>query len=77
MTTPQEQLADVAKAAPPLTVTGMTIMGFPISDWVLLLTAVYTGLQITLLFRRLVIARRVTDTTCVKDCPSRRLHDNY
>ena len=69
--TPQEQIADIAKAAPPLAVTGMTAAGFPMSDWVLLLTAIYTLLQILIVVRRLVISRRATDTTCIKDCPNR------
>lgn len=69
--TPQEQLSDLAKAAPPLTITGMTVAGFPISDWVLLLTAIYTLLQIGIVVRRLLLSRQSTDTTCVKDCPNR------
>ena len=69
--TPQEQITDIAKAAPPLTVTGMTAAGFPISDWVLLLTAIYTLLQILIVVRRLVVSRRASDTTCIKDCPNR------
>ena len=67
--TPQEQIADIAKAAPPLTVTGMTAAGFPMSDWVLLLTAIYTLLQILIVVRRLIVSRRAT--TCIKDCPNR------
>ena len=69
--TPQEQIADLAKAAPPLTITGMTAMGYTVSDWVLLLTAIYTVLQIVLVLRRLVVSRRAMGTTCVKDCPNR------
>lgn len=69
--TPQEQLADLAKAAPPLTVTGMSVLGYTISEWVLLLTAIYTLLQIVLVVRRLIASRRSSDTTCVKDCTNR------
>lgn len=54
--TPQEQLADVAKAAPPLTITSMSILGFPMSDWVLLATLIYTVIQIVILTRRGLIA---------------------
>lgn len=54
--TPQEQLADIAKVAPPITVTSMTIAGYPMSDWVLLLTAIYTVVQISILIRRGVLA---------------------
>ena len=70
--TPQEQLADLAKAAPPITITSMTVLGFPMSDWVLLLTAVYTLLQIFLVVRRLIVSRRTSDTSCTVDCPARQ-----
>ena len=69
--TPQEQIGDLVKAAPPITVTSMTALGFSISDWVLLLTAIYTLLQIFLVIRRLMVSRRASGTTCVKDCPNR------
>ena len=69
--TPQEQFADVAKAAPPITITSMSALGFPMSDWVLLLTAIYTLMQVLLIVRRLIVSRRASDTTCVKDCPNR------
>lgn len=69
--TPQEQIAEIAKAAPPITITSMSILGFQMSDWVLLLTAIYTLLQIFLAVRRLIISRKATDTTCVKDCQNR------
>ena len=69
--TPQEQLTDLAKAAPPIAITSMNILGFPMSDWVLLLTAIYTLLQIFLVVRRLIVSRRASDTTCMVDCPAR------
>ena len=69
--TPQEQIADLAKATPPLTVTGMTALGYDISEWVLLATLIYTVLQIALVVRRLMVSRRETDITCVKDCQNR------
>jgi len=49
----------------------MTALGFPMSDWVLLLTAIYTLLQILIVVRRLVVSRRASDTTCIRDCPNR------
>ena len=70
--TSQEQLASVAKAAPPITITGMTIVGIPVQDWVLIMTLVYTILQILIIARRFMMDRRVTDNTCVKDCANRR-----
>lgn len=69
MTTHSQQIADIAKAAPPLTVSGMTVAGFPLSDWVLLFTAIYTVLQIVLIVRRTVAARRFGDPACAEDCP--------
>ena len=70
--TSQEQLTVAAKAAPPITITGMTIVGIPIQDWVLMMTLVYTILQILIIARRFMMDRRVTDNTCVKDCANRR-----
>ena len=70
--TSQERLASVAKAAPPITITGMTIVGIPIQDWVLMLTLVYTILQILIIARRFMLNHRDTDNTCVKDCANRR-----
>ncbi len=70
--TPQEQFSDLAKVAPPIAITSMDIMGFPMSDLVLLLTAVYTLLQIFIVVRRLIVSRRASDTTCLADCPGRQ-----
>lgn len=69
--TPHEQIADLAKVAPPVAVTTMTVAGYPMSDWVLALTAVYTVLQICLVVRRMVVSRRSCDTApeCA-DCPA-------
>lgn len=35
-------LTQAAAAAPPVTVTGLTLFGFPLQEWVLLLTFIYT-----------------------------------
>lgn len=67
----QEQLADVAKTAPPITVAGLTVAGLPISDWVLMLTALYTLLQVVFLVLRLIASKRRYDATCITDCPNR------
>jgi hypothetical protein len=73
--THEEQAAEFVKAAPPLTITGMTIMGFSISDWVLFLTAIYTLLQIGLIIRRTWIAHidRAKAGRCMNanNCPGR------
>lgn len=71
--TPHEQAADLVKVAPPVAVTTMTVAGYTMSDWVLALTAIYTLLQIFLLLRRLVVARRASDLDAAcADCPSAR-----
>lgn len=64
--TPHEQIADLAKVAPPVAITSMSLAGYPMSDWVLLLTALYTLLQIFLLIRRLMVSRRADDPP---ECP--------
>ena len=66
-----EQLTDLAKAAPPLAITGMSFFGFPVSDWAFALTALYSALQIVSLLRKWITDRRITPTTCVKDCSNR------
>lgn len=71
--TPQEQVSDVLKVTPSITITGMTILGFPVSDWVLLLTAVYTLAQIYLLVRRILRENAADRLPCggSPDCPQR------
>jgi hypothetical protein len=71
--TPHEQFTDIAKAAPPITVTGMSVLGFSISEWVLLLTAIYTVLQIYLIIRRIIRTRKNGDAICTADCPARQI----
>jgi hypothetical protein len=39
------------KASPSITVGTMTVMGVQISDWVLILTIIYTAMQILFLLR--------------------------
>lgn len=38
-----------AKASPPLAISGMYLAGYPLQDWLVLATLVYTVLQIILL----------------------------
>lgn len=54
----------------------MTVLGFPMSDWVLLLTALYTLLQMALLVRRLLRKGQSEATTRIKDCEGRVSHDD-
>ena len=42
----QEMSMAVAKVTPPVVATGMTVAGYPLSDWLVLLTIIYTLLQI-------------------------------
>ena len=57
------------KAIPPLAVTGMTFLGFPMSDWVLALTAIYTAMQIALLMRKTIRAKEAPAVGCSGNCP--------
>ena len=71
--TPHEQVAEAVKSAPSITVTGMLIFGFEIQEWLVFFTCILTILQIFLLVRRLMVARRTTDENdpeCARDCPA-------
>lgn len=37
-----DSLAEAARAAPPLTVGGITLLGYPLDQWVLIGTFIYT-----------------------------------
>jgi hypothetical protein len=37
---------DAARVAPPVAVSGLTLSGVPISEWLILVTLIYTLLQI-------------------------------
>lgn len=52
---------EAVKAAPPVTVVGMTLGGVSLQEWVLILTAVYTVLQIGFLIRDKVFRRKDKD----------------
>jgi disulfide bond formation protein DsbB len=69
--TTEQQIHEAAKIAPAITVSGMTFLGFAVQDWLIILTIVYTVLQISLLVRRMVTAKRASDTlpVCAEDCP--------
>lgn len=47
----QDTLAEASKAAPPVTVGGLSLVGVPLSDWLIIATLVYTVLQIVFLIR--------------------------
>jgi predicted benzoate:H+ symporter BenE len=52
MTTHQTDiLTEAAKAAPAVTVGGLTLFGVGLADWVLLVTLIYTLLQLGFLVR--------------------------
>ena len=52
MTNKDEVLAEALKTAPPVSVVGATIAGVPLSEWVLILTALYTSLQLAYFMRK-------------------------
>lgn len=42
---------DIVKVSPPVAVSTFTLFGYPFQNWVLVLTALYTCLQIYVLLR--------------------------
>ena len=42
-----------AKVAPPVVVSGMVVAGYPLQDWLIVLTIIYTVIQIVLLLPKL------------------------
>jgi hypothetical protein len=52
MQTRAEVVAETLKAAPPVAVAGLSVMGVPLSDIVLIATLVYLALQIGYLVHR-------------------------
>ena len=42
-----------AKVAPPVVVSGMVVAGYPLQDWLIVLTIIYTVIQIVLLIPKL------------------------
>jgi hypothetical protein len=61
MTTSNELAAEAVKASPPLTVAGLTIYGVGLQDWILILTAIYTVIQIFILIRDKLLTQEVKD----------------
>lgn len=51
-------IADALKATPPVVITGMTLFGYPLQDWVLVATLIYTLLQIVFVIRDKVFRNR-------------------
>lgn len=51
MTNHPEIVTEAARAAPAVTVTGLTLFGVSLADWVLILTLLYTVLQMFFLIR--------------------------
>lgn len=49
---------ELVKSAPPIAVGGLTLFGVGLSDWVLLMTLVYTVLQVYILVRDKLIRNR-------------------
>ena len=45
--------AVTAKVTPPVVVSGMVIAGYPLQDWLIVLTIIYTVIQIVLLLPKL------------------------
>lgn len=45
----QQAVQEAAKAAPPVTVTGLTVFGYTLPDVVMLMTLIYTTVQLLFL----------------------------
>lgn len=41
-----EVAGEITKAAPPVSVTGLSLMGVSLNEWVIILTLIYTALQL-------------------------------
>jgi len=56
-TEPAQHVAEVgavtAKITPPVVASGMVIAGYPLQDWLIVLTIIYTVIQIVLLMPKL------------------------
>lgn len=53
-----ELMATAGKAAPSITVSGLALAGVSLQDWVFMLTAIYTALQIFLTIRKAIRDRK-------------------
>ncbi len=51
MTNHSELSQEAFKAAPSVTVGGLSLAGVALSDWLIILTIIYTGLQLVFLLR--------------------------
>lgn len=53
-----EYAVEAGRGAPPLLVTSISVAGVGLQDWVYILTAIYTVLQIAIIVRKYVKDRR-------------------
>lgn len=58
-------ITEAAKAAPTVTVGGLTLFGVVLSDWVMILTIVYTLLQLFFLLRDKWWNKRKAQNGCI------------
>lgn len=54
----QGVVRDLLPATPSVTVAGMTFMGVPLADWVLIATLLYTGVQIVIVIPKAIAVVR-------------------
>jgi len=47
-----EVITEALKSAPPVSIAGATVLGASLEEWVLVLTALYTVLQLAYFIRR-------------------------
>lgn len=54
-----EVAGEITKAAPPVSVSGMALAGVPLSEWVIILTLIYTALQLAwFIYSKLKLLRK-------------------
>lgn len=60
----------IAEAAPPITVTACSFMGLPMQDWVYVLTAAYTLVQLIRLLPKILGCTKCfcKHWTCPRNC---------
>lgn len=66
--------SDLLQGAPPVTIAGLKLFGIPITEWLVLLTLIYTIVILILALRKLVTPLfhkpSEEDPPCAEDCPA-------
>lgn len=68
MSNAHELGAQAVAAAPPVTIVGMNLLGYPVADWAMALTAVYAFAQLVYLLPKIIERYRALGKE--PQCPS-------